>query len=57
MRSWYDNVGSTVDVTNISARSGLGNFNTPWMSFKEVQDQNLGNAEKGSSQYSSHYTY
>lgn len=47
LRSWYDNEGESIDPTNLSSRSGIGNFNTPWMSFKEVQDQNLGNAEKG----------
>lgn len=47
LRSWYDNEGENISTTNLSARSGAGNFNTPWMSFKEVQDQNLGNAERG----------
>ncbi|CAG9818455.1 unnamed protein product [Phaedon cochleariae] len=47
IRGWYDGEGANMDATNISARSGAGGFNTPWMSFKEVQDQNLGNADKG----------
>lgn len=28
-------------------RSTSGNFSTPWISFKEVQNQGLGTAEKG----------
>lgn len=47
LRGWYDNEGKLQDATNISARTGSGNFDTPWMSFKEVQDQNLGHSEKG----------
>lgn len=47
LRSWYDNEGESIDPTNLSSKSGVGNFNTPWMSFKEVQEQNLGNAERG----------
>ncbi|XP_074038930.1 replication protein A 70 kDa DNA-binding subunit-like [Leptinotarsa decemlineata] len=47
LRGWYDSQGSIFEANNISARSGLRNFNTPWMSFKEMQDQNLGNAERG----------
>ncbi|CAH1992742.1 unnamed protein product [Acanthoscelides obtectus] len=47
LRSWYDNGGCSVEATNISARSGMGSLNTPWISFKEVHDRNFGNAEKG----------
>ncbi|CAH0547198.1 unnamed protein product [Brassicogethes aeneus] len=47
IRGWYDSEGVNIDATNISARSEMGNFNTPWMCFKDVQDQSLGNAEKG----------
>lgn len=46
LRSWYDNEGSGISATNLSARGG-GNYNTPWMSFRDVQDQNLGNSERG----------
>ncbi|KRT83138.1 hypothetical protein AMK59_3541, partial [Oryctes borbonicus] len=46
LRGWYDNTGMLNEVTNLSARLG-GNFNTQWMSFKEVRDQNLGNSERG----------
>nr|XP_023024582.1 replication protein A 70 kDa DNA-binding subunit-like [Leptinotarsa decemlineata] len=38
LRGWYDSQGSSFEAKNISARSGLRNFNTPWMSFKEMQD-------------------
>ncbi|XP_018574321.1 replication protein A 70 kDa DNA-binding subunit [Anoplophora glabripennis] len=47
IRGWYDSEGSNIETTNISARSGLGNFSAPWMSFKEVTDQGLGNGERG----------
>lgn len=47
MRGWYDSEGGNIDANNISTKTGAGSFNTPWMSFKEVQDQQLGNAEKG----------
>ncbi|KAJ8953979.1 hypothetical protein NQ314_007172 [Rhamnusium bicolor] len=47
LRGWYDGEGNKLDYSNISAKSGAGNFSTPWLSFKEVQDQGLGNAEKG----------
>lgn len=47
MRSWYDNEGENIEPTNLSSKTGIGNFNTPWMSFKEVQDQNLGHGDRG----------
>lgn len=50
LRSWYDNEGDSIDAANLSSKSGSGNFNTPWMSFKEVQEQNLGNAERGNNE-------
>lgn len=47
IRGWYDGEGSHIEATNISAKSGLANFSSPWMSFKEVTDQGLGNGERG----------
>ncbi|KAF7265349.1 hypothetical protein GWI33_021238 [Rhynchophorus ferrugineus] len=45
LKQWYDTEGNSVEATNVSARSGgsLG-FNTPWMCFKEVFDQQLGSS-------------
>ncbi|KAJ8924906.1 hypothetical protein NQ315_001063 [Exocentrus adspersus] len=47
IRGWYDAEGSNIEANNISAKSGLGSFSAPWMSFKEVTDQGLGNGERG----------
>ncbi|XP_056629805.1 replication protein A 70 kDa DNA-binding subunit [Diorhabda sublineata] len=47
MRGWYDSEGQNVQIKNLSARSGSGNFSTNWMTFKEVKDQKLGSSDKG----------
>ncbi|RZB40475.1 replication protein A 70 kDa DNA-binding subunit [Asbolus verrucosus] len=48
IKGWYDIEGKQADVKNISERSGIGGgFQTSWMSFKEVQEQGLGQSEKG----------
>ncbi|KAI4471650.1 replication factor a 1 rfa1 [Holotrichia oblita] len=46
LRGWYDNSGMHKEMKNLSARTG-GNFDTPWMNFKEVREQNLGHSERG----------
>ncbi|GJQ76792.1 hypothetical protein Trydic_g15003 [Trypoxylus dichotomus] len=46
LRGWYDNSGMYNEVKNLSARMG-GNFNTQWMNFREVRDQNLGQSDRG----------
>ncbi|KAI4471648.1 replication factor a 1 rfa1 [Holotrichia oblita] len=46
LRGWYDNSGMHKEMKNLSARTG-GNFDTPWMNFKEVREQNLGHSESG----------
>lgn len=47
MRGWYDSEGENIQIKNLSARSGSGNFATNWMTFKEVKDQKLGSSDKG----------
>ncbi|XP_050301275.1 replication protein A 70 kDa DNA-binding subunit [Anthonomus grandis grandis] len=43
LKGWYESVGANVNVNDISLRTGgPGNFQTPWMCFKEVVDQQVG---------------
>ncbi|KAK9871429.1 hypothetical protein WA026_012805 [Henosepilachna vigintioctopunctata] len=46
IRGWYDQVGCNENVVDISAKSGLSPFSSPWLSFKEVKDKGLGNGDK-----------
>ncbi|KAF5306707.1 hypothetical protein FQR65_LT07262 [Abscondita terminalis] len=47
LRGWYDNEGMQKTITNISAKSNAGGFQTPWINVKDVQEQNMGQGEKG----------
>ncbi|KAL3286539.1 hypothetical protein HHI36_001044 [Cryptolaemus montrouzieri] len=45
IRGWYDQEGCSGNIVDISAKSS--SFNATFMSFKQVKDHGLGNAEKG----------
>lgn len=47
LRGWFDNEGVQNNITNISAKSTASRFDTPWISIKDVQEQNLGQGERG----------
>ena len=47
LRGWFDNEGISKNVTNISARSAMNGFETPWINIKDVQEMGLGQREKG----------
>ncbi|KAG7308878.1 hypothetical protein JYU34_006140 [Plutella xylostella] len=48
LRGWYDNGGASVDLVNISAKSGnyTGGSNE-WITFSEAEAKQLGSGEKG----------
>lgn len=48
LRGWYDNGGADMEVTNISARSGVytGGSNE-WISFADAESKQLGSGDKG----------
>ncbi|XP_060534941.1 replication protein A 70 kDa DNA-binding subunit [Cylas formicarius] len=45
LKGWFESEGRLMEPTNIS--STTGNFQTPWMSFKQVIDQQLGQNDRG----------
>jgi replication factor A1 len=47
IKGWFEREGRDSEVKNLSERTGGGNFQTPWMSFKEVHEKGLGQSEKG----------
>lgn len=47
MRNWYEDHGETVEPINISTNTKIPDFDTPWLTFKEAQERNLGNGKNG----------
>ncbi|ERL93693.1 hypothetical protein D910_10980 [Dendroctonus ponderosae] len=49
LKGWFESDGMNANANDISARGGLGvSFTPPWMSFKQVVDQQLGSSlDKG----------
>ncbi|KAL1494983.1 hypothetical protein ABEB36_010479 [Hypothenemus hampei] len=49
IKGWYESEGMHSTTKDISMRTGIGGFSTPWMSFTEVTEQQLGtiNPSKG----------
>ncbi|RZC33487.1 BORA N, Rep fac-A C and/or tRNA anti-codon domain containing protein, partial [Asbolus verrucosus] len=47
LKGWYELEGSQVETQNISERGGIGALQTSWMTFKEVQDNELGHSYRG----------
>ncbi|XP_022901411.1 replication protein A 70 kDa DNA-binding subunit [Onthophagus taurus] len=47
LRGWFDNDGMGLEVNNISARTGGGNFQTEWMNLRAVKEAGLGRSERG----------
>ncbi|KAK4876505.1 hypothetical protein RN001_009011 [Aquatica leii] len=47
LKQWFVNEGMRNNITNISATSGAGGFRTPWINIKDVEEQGMGQGERG----------
>ncbi|CAG9770947.1 unnamed protein product [Ceutorhynchus assimilis] len=54
LKGWFTSAGSSALYNDLSARTaggGTGSYNTPWLTFKEVIDQQLGSINTASGDY------
>ncbi|XP_066251958.1 replication protein A 70 kDa DNA-binding subunit [Euwallacea similis] len=42
LKGWYEREGMNITASDLSARNNTSSFNVPWMTFREVQDQQFG---------------